>query len=97
MFVVYIDCTFIRELTYRSRNTHLMSEIAKKLGELKKRISAKAREEKDEKKIVDFGDLQLLRSEKPPRLSDVFVRPYQRNTKVSGVLEAHKNGLRFTS
>lgn len=47
----------------------MFTELQKKLLELLKRVRAKAREEKDEKKLMDFGDLQLLKSEKPPRLT----------------------------
>jgi nucleosome binding factor SPN SPT16 subunit len=82
------------------------------IQELRKRFrqhAAKAAEEADlipQEKLVSFVVaathhrivLQVkMRDQRIPRMADLTMRPFISGKKTSGTLEAHTNGIRFTS
>jgi nucleosome binding factor SPN SPT16 subunit len=51
----------------------------------------------EESDLVVQEDLILTRDRRVPRLSDLSARPHLSGRKTHGTLEAHQNGLRFTT
>ncbi|CAG8585817.1 6383_t:CDS:10 [Funneliformis mosseae] len=88
---------FVRAVTYRSTDENL-SEIYRKIVELKKTAAKKEAERKEMSDLVEQDKLIELRGRRPTnRLSDVFVRPGLDGKRIPGELEIHENGLRYQS
>ena len=103
---------FIKEMLYRSRESQRLTAAHRMIQELRKRFrqhAAKAAEEADlipQEKLVSFccchpspdSFLQVkMRDQRIPRMADLTMRPFISGKKTTGTLEAHTNGLRFTS
>ncbi|CAG8556371.1 17349_t:CDS:10, partial [Funneliformis caledonium] len=85
---------FVRAVTYRSTDENL-SEIYRKIVELKKTAAKKEAERKEMSDLVEQDKLIELRGRRPTnRLSDVFVRPGLDGKRIPGELEIHENGRR---
>jgi nucleosome binding factor SPN SPT16 subunit len=85
---------FVRELTFRSKNSKNMAEVVKKIKDLQKKIKDKQNEEKHSIWDPESDPLVLIKGKKP-FLSDLKVRPNISGKKSTGNLEAHANGFRF--
>ncbi|CAG8748511.1 2674_t:CDS:2, partial [Dentiscutata heterogama] len=92
------NANFIRAFTYRSTDP-LLSEIYKKIIELKKAAAKRETERKEREDLIAQDKLVEMRAGRRPtqRLSDVFVRPGLEGKRVPGELEIHENGLRYHS
>ena len=103
---------FIKEMLYRSRESQRLTAAHRMIQELRKRFrqhAAKAAEEANlipQEKLVSFccchpspdSFLQVkMRDQRIPRMADLTMRPFISGKKTTGTLEAHTNGLRFTS
>ncbi len=89
---------YIRELTFKSKNSKHVADVIKKVKDHQKKLKEKATE-KDEKNVVfnpEEDPLVLIKG-KRPMLSDLKVRPNLSGKKTNGNLEAHANGFRFSS
>ncbi|RIB06768.1 FACT complex subunit-domain-containing protein [Gigaspora rosea] len=91
------NANFIRAFTYRSTDP-LLSEIYKKIIDLKKAAAKRETERKEMADLIAQDKLIEIKGRRPTqRLSDVFVRPGLEGKRVPGELEIHENGLRYHS
>lgn len=68
------------------------------IKELRKRVTAREAHEKEIKSVVTQEKLILNKpGVKAPKLTEIYIRPNISGRRTGGVLEAHKNGLRFSS
>lgn len=68
------------------------------IKELRKRVTAREAHEKEIKSVVTQEKLIVNKpGVKAPKLTEIFIRPNISGRRTSGTLEAHKNGLRFSS
>ena len=96
-FFVDPNSTFIRELTYRSPDSRNLNEAFRMIRDLKKRLTEKETEKREKEDLVVQDDLIVIKGKPIPRLPDVTIRPSLQGRKLSGTLEAHTNGLRYTT
>jgi len=101
------DKTFMKEITYRSSNTKEPGEISapssnlntafRLIKEVQKRFRTREAEEKEKEGIVKQDTLIVNPNRGNPKLKDLYIRPNIVSKRISGTLEAHTNGFRFTS
>ncbi|KAL7575718.1 hypothetical protein ACA910_003052 [Epithemia clementina (nom. ined.)] len=89
--------SFIREMTFRSLQSHNLTVAFRQISELRRRARARELREQEEADLVEQEKLIRTRNERVPRLSDLTMRPVVSARKTQGSLEAHSNGLRFIS
>jgi len=89
--------SFIREMTFRSLDSHNLTQAFRMISELRKRERQKEAQEQEEANLVKQDKLVRTKNERVPRLSDLTMRPVFGNRKTQGNVEAHTNGLRFIS
>uniref|UniRef100_A0A7S2V990 FACT complex subunit n=1 Tax=Entomoneis paludosa TaxID=265537 RepID=A0A7S2V990_9STRA len=89
--------SFIREMTFRSLDGRNLTHAFRQISELRRRARAKELREQEEADLVEQEKLVRTRGAAVPRLSDLTMRPVVSARKTQGSLEAHTNGLRFTS
>jgi len=87
---------FLKEITIRISDPKAVSNAHRVIKELIKRAKTRDQEQKDKEGLVTQKVLVPLKT-KRPTLTDVSIRPNITGKKTSGILEAHTNGLRFTS
>ncbi|KAI9883318.1 MAG: FACT complex subunit spt16 [Watsoniomyces obsoletus] len=88
---------FVRSLTFRSKDADRMEDIAQQITELRKAALRREQEKKDMEDVVEQDKLVEVRNRRPPRLSDVYIRPATDGKRVPGEVEIHQNGLRYHS
>merc|ERR1712177_206478 len=54
-------------------------------------------EEREKADLVTQATLQLSQTKGNPKLKDLYIRPNIVQKRLSGILEAHVNGFRYTS
>ncbi|XP_005102634.1 FACT complex subunit SPT16 [Aplysia californica] len=101
------DMTFLKEITYRSSNTKEPGEISapssnlntafRLIKEVQKRFRTREAEEREKEGIVKQDTLIINPNRGNPKLKDLYIRPNIVSKRISGTLEAHTNGFRFTS
>mmetsp|Transcript_37165 Transcript_37165/g.54687 ORF Transcript_37165/g.54687 Transcript_37165/m.54687 type:complete len:1107 (+) Transcript_37165:226-3546(+) len=89
--------SFIRELTFRSLDSHNLTQAFRQISELRKRARQLELREQEEANLVKQEKLIRTKNERVPRLSDLTMRPVFSGRKTQGNLESHSNGLRFIS
>jgi len=89
--------TFIREMTFRSRDGHSLTTAFRQISELRKRARMKEIQVQEEANLVKQDKLVRTKNERVPRLADLTMRPVFAGRKTQGNLESHTNGLRFIS
>ncbi|KAK6014799.1 hydrolase, alpha/beta domain protein [Ostertagia ostertagi] len=99
--------TYLKELTYRASNVKEHGEIAapsnnlttafRLIKEIQKRFRTEEAEEREKEGAVKQDKLILSTAKANPKLKDLFVRPNIIAKRISGSLEAHINGFRYTS
>jgi len=89
--------TFIKDLTFRSLNQRHLGQVFQHFSELRKRVRQREQKAEQEKDLVVQGKLIRIKDQRVPRLQDLTMRPQISGRKCIGTLEAHQNGLRFTS
>ncbi|KAF5117592.1 hypothetical protein DV454_001076 [Geotrichum candidum] len=92
-----VNAQFVKSITFRSREVERMSEVFKKITDLKKEAQKRDAEKKEMEDVVDQGKLIEIRNRRPLRLDSVFVRPAPEGKRVAGSLEIHQNGLKYQS
>eukprot|EP00605_Chrysophyceae_sp_TOSAG23-4_P002193 GSChrysophyteH1.ASY1.ANO1.2423.1 assembled CDS len=65
--------------------------------ELRKRVRQREQKAEQEKDLVKQDKLVRIKDQRVPRLQDLTMRPNISGRKCIGTLEAHQNGVRFTS
>ena len=101
------EATFLKEVTYRSTNIKEPGEISapslnlntafRLIKDIQKQYKAREAEEKEKADLVEQDSLVLSSSKGNPKLKDLYIRPNIVQKRLSGVLEAHSNGFRYTS
>jgi len=101
------DATFLKEITYRSSNTKEPGELYapssnlntafRLIKEVQKKFKTREMEEKEKEGIVKQDALIVNPNRGNPKLKDLYIRPNIVSKRISGTLEAHTNGFRFTS
>ena len=89
--------TFIKELTFRSLSQKNLALVLQQFQELRKRVRAREQKAEQEKDLVVQQKLIRIKDQRIPRLQDLTMRPSISGRKCVGTIEAHQNGLRFTS
>lgn len=87
---------FLKEITIRMNDPKTVANAHKVIKELIKRLKVRDQEKKEKEGLVTQKTLLPLTG-KRPMLNNVSLRPNITGKKTSGVLEGHRNGLRFTS
>lgn len=88
---------FIKELTFRSLDGKNLPNVYQQFQELRRRIRQREQKAEQEKDLVVQTKLIRIKDQRVPRLQEVTMRPQLSGRKCIGTLEAHQNGLRFTS
>ncbi|XP_014206114.1 FACT complex subunit spt16 isoform X2 [Copidosoma floridanum] len=101
------DATFVKEVTYRSTNTKEPGEISapssnlntafRLIKEVQKKFKSREAEEREKEDLVKQDTLVLSQNKGNPRLKDLYIRPNIVSKRMTGALEAHTNGFRYTS
>lgn len=101
------DATFVKEVTYRSINTKEPGESVapstnlnnafRIIKEVQKKFKSREAEEKEKEDLVKQDVLVLSQNKGNPKLKDLYIRPNIVNKRMTGSLEAHSNGFRYTS
>lgn len=98
LIVKYGDSShFIKEMTFKAQDPSNLAKAYRDFMELKKAVRAKEQRAEQEKDIVVQAKLIKIKDQRVPRLQDVIMRPQISGRKCVGELQAHQNGLRFTS
>lgn len=61
------------------------------------RYKTREAEEKEKADLVKQDTLQISQGKGNPKLKDLYIKPNLVQKRLSGILEAHLNGLRYTS
>ena len=88
---------FIKELTFRSLSQRNLQQVYMQFQELRKRVKQREQKAEQEKDLVVQSKLIRIKDQRVPRLADLTMRPSMTGRKSVGTLEAHQNGVRFTS
>ncbi|XP_050532515.1 FACT complex subunit spt16 isoform X2 [Daktulosphaira vitifoliae] len=101
------EAMFVKELTYRSSNTREPGEqitastnlmnAYRLIKEVQKKFKTREAEEKEKEDLVKQDTLVLSVNKGNPKLKDLYIRPNIVNKRMTGTLEAHSNGFRYTS
>lgn len=101
------DATFLKEVTYRSINTKEPGELSapsmnlnasfRIIKEVQKKFKNREAEEREKEDLVKQDTLLLSTNKGNPKLKDLYIRPNIVTKRMTGSLEAHSNGFRFTS
>ena len=101
------EATFLKELTYRSNALKEQGEVnspAQNLNDsfvtiktVQKKFKTRVDEEKELEGVVRQDNLIVSANKVGPKLKDLYIRPNIYQKRISGSLEAHVNGFRFTS
>ena len=101
------EATFLKEVTYRSSNIKEAGELTapssnldtafRLIKDIQKKYKAREAEEKEKADLVDQDTLIISSGKGNPRLKDLYIRPNIVQKRLSGILEAHANGFRYTS
>lgn len=98
---------YVKEVTYRSSNQREPGETStpstnlntafRLIKEVQKKFRSREAEEKEKEDLVKQDKLEENRSKGNPKLKDLYMRPNIVMKRMTGALEAHVNGFRYTS
>ncbi|GMS97922.1 hypothetical protein PENTCL1PPCAC_20097 [Pristionchus entomophagus] len=98
---------YLKEVTYRASNMKEPGEIHassnnlttafRLIKEMQKSFRTEEAEEREKEGAVKQDKLILSLNKANPKMKDLYVRPNIIAKKISGSLEAHTNGFRYTS
>ncbi|XP_063216502.1 FACT complex subunit spt16 isoform X2 [Bacillus rossius redtenbacheri] len=101
------DATFVKEVTYRSTNVKEPGELSapssnlntafRLIKEVQKKFKNREAEEREKEDLVKQDTLVLSQNKGNPKLKDLYIRPNIVTKRMTGSLEAHINGFRYTS
>lgn len=89
------DKQFIRSITFRSKDGPRMSEVLKRITEMKKNAVKREQEKKEMADVVTQAS--LIEVSRPRRLDNIYVRPTPDSKRYSGYVAIHQNGIRYQS
>ncbi|KAI5717065.1 hypothetical protein M8J76_017015 [Diaphorina citri] len=98
---------YVKEVTYRSSNQREpgqpstpstnLNTVFRLIKEVQKKFRSREAEEKEKEDLVKQDKLEESRSKGNPKLKDLYMRPNIVMKRMTGSLEAHVNGFRYTS
>lgn len=88
------NATFVKTLSFRSKDHRRFSEIEREINDLKKELVKKRLEDQEKADLVEQSKLIEVKGHRPFTLPDVFSRP-SLDKQLSGDLSLHTNGLRY--
>ncbi|XP_014676790.1 PREDICTED: FACT complex subunit SPT16-like [Priapulus caudatus] len=101
------EATFLKEVTYRSSNikehgdatasSANLNTAFRLIKDVQKKFKTREAEMKEMEGIVKQDKLVINPNRGNPKLKDLYIRPNIVHKRISGTLEAHTNGFRFTS
>jgi len=91
------EMVFIKELAYRCVDGGNLNLCYRQIVELRKRSKQREVDAKNTSMLVKQDTLIRMKDQRVPRLMDLTIRPQLSGRKTTGALEAHTNGLRFSS
>ena len=91
-----INPVFIREISYKYKDSNFVQNIITQIRELTKAYKAKEQENKEKEDIIEQEKI-IIKKEKRIFLPEISLKPPISSKKTQGVLEAHVNGFRFIS
>eukprot|EP00794_Sanderia_malayensis_P019252 gene19252-21180_t len=101
------DATFVKEIVFRSSNVKEhgiasapsanLNTAFRLIKEVQKKFKTREAEEKEKEGVVKQDDLVLSSGKGYPRLKDLHIRPAITNRRISGLIEAHSNGFRYST
>ena len=87
---------FIREISYKFKDSTEVQKITEQIKEMTKAYRTKEQENKEKEDLVEQEKI-IIKKEKKSYLSEISIKPPISSKKCQGVLEAHVNGFRFVS
>ncbi|KAJ7090225.1 FACT complex subunit SPT16 [Mycena belliarum] len=91
------DATFIRSVVFRSPDGHRFDNLCKQITDLKKEANKREQQKKEMADVVDQGNLIELKSRRPAKMPEAFIRPALDGKRLAGEVEIHQNGVRYLS
>ncbi|XP_043688683.1 FACT complex subunit SPT16-like [Telopea speciosissima] len=91
---------YLKEVLFRSKDSRHISEMVQQIKTLRRQVASRESERAERATLVTQEKLQLTGGKfKPIRLLDLWIRPTfgGRGRKLPGTLEAHVNGLRYST
>lgn len=91
---------YLKEVSFRSKDPRHISEVVQLIKTLRRNVMARESERAERATLVTQEKLVVAGNKfKPIRLHDLWIRPTfgGRQRKSSGTLEAHMNGLRYST
>ncbi|KAL1535006.1 FACT complex subunit spt16 [Salvia divinorum] len=91
---------YLKEVSFRSKDPRHISEVVQQIKTLRRGVMARESERAERATLVTQEKLELAGNKfKPIRLHDLWIRPNfgGRARKLSGTLEAHANGFRYST
>lgn len=91
---------YLKEVSFRSKDPRHISEAVQLIKTLRRQVASRESERAERATLVTQERLQLSGAKfKPIRLLDLWIRPPfgGRGRKLSGSLEAHSNGFRYST
>lgn len=91
---------YLKEVSFRSKDSRHISEAVQLIKTLRRQVASRESERAERATLVTQERLQLSGAKfKPIRLLDLWIRPPfgGRGRKLSGSLEAHSNGFRYST
>lgn len=91
---------YLKEVSFRSKDPRHISEAVQLIKTLRRQVASRESERAERATLVTQERLQLAGAKfKPIRLPDLWIRPPfgGRGRKLSGSLEAHSNGFRYST
>lgn len=89
------DATFVRSLTFRSKDKRHIEKVHDQIAALKKAATKREAERKEMADVIEQERLIEIKGRHPYILKNVFPRPNMEGKKMDGNLEIHTNGIRF--
>ncbi|CAL8087883.1 unnamed protein product [Calicophoron daubneyi] len=101
------DATYVKEMSYRASNLRRHGEASipatnlnntyRIIKEVLKRFRSREAEERERANLVEQDELVVDHAKGAFRLKDLYIRPNIVSKRITGTLETHTNGFRFTS
>ncbi|KAJ7168138.1 FACT complex subunit SPT16 [Mycena crocata] len=91
------DATFVRSVVFRSPDNHRFDTICKQITDLKKEANKREHQKKEMADVVEQDNLVELKSRRPAKMPEAFIRPALDGKRLAGEVEIHQNGVRYLS
>ncbi|KAF9598317.1 hypothetical protein IFM89_026606 [Coptis chinensis] len=91
---------YLKEVSFRSKDPRHVSEVVQLIKTLRRQVASRESERAERATLVTQERLQMAGTKfKPIRLPDLWIRPVfgGRGRKLTGTLEAHVNGFRYST